>query len=174
MSFLSEFYPDECCASVYKMDFAALYAEGYRGIIFDIDNTLVPHDMPADRRSVKLFRRLRQEGFRTCLVSNNKEPRVKAFSEEVRATCYLYKAGKPGKRAYRNAMRKLGTTKEHTLVIGDQIFTDIWGAKRIGIRSILVEPVQKWREEPQIILKRFLEEIVLASYRRTSPRSHTS
>ena len=166
MSFMSIFYPDDYVSSVYAMDFHALYAKGYRGIIFDIDNTLVPHGAPADHRARQLFKRLKKEGFLTCLVSNNKEPRVKSFSAAVGATGYLYKAGKPAKKAYRNAMDLMGTKTHNTLVIGDQIFTDVWGAKRLGIQGILVEPVIKWREEPQIIAKRFLEAIVLRSYLR--------
>ena len=95
------------------------------------------------------------------LLSNNGEERVKAFSEAVGATGYEYKANKPSKKGYTRAMERMGTDEKNTMLIGDQLFTDVWGARRVGIYSVLVEPVLKWREEPQIILKRFVEAIVL-------------
>ena len=65
------FYPDEYVVSTYVIHFEKMYEQGYRGLIFDIDNTLVPHGAPADSRSRKLFERLREIGFDTCLISNN-------------------------------------------------------------------------------------------------------
>lgn len=158
------FYPDKYITSTYRIDFDRLYRQGYRGIIFDIDNTLVEHGAPADERSVALFARLKELGFRIVLLSNNKEPRVKLFNDAVHVQ-YIFKAGKPGKEGYQQAMQMMETSKEHTLFIGDQLFTDVWGAKRSGIYSILVQPIAK-HEEIQIVLKRYLERIVLASYRR--------
>lgn len=162
------FYPDKYITSTYRIDFDRLYRQGYRGIIFDIDNTLVEHGAPADDRSIALFAHLKELGFQIVLLSNNKEPRVKLFNDAVRVR-YIFKAGKPGKAGYLEAMRQMGTLKEHTLFVGDQLFTDVWGAKRSGIYSILVQPIAK-HEEIQIVLKRYLERIVLASYRRTCER----
>ena len=88
------FYPDRYIASTYVIDFEKLYEEGYRGLIFDIDNTLVPHGAPADNRAIALFDRLRKIGFRSCLISNNQEPRVKMFNQDIQ-TDYVYNAHKP-------------------------------------------------------------------------------
>ena len=63
-------------------------------------------------------------------------------------------------------MERLGTDKENTLFVGDQLFTDIWGAKKAGIRTFLVKPIHP-KEEIQIVLKRYLEKIVLFFYRRS-------
>ena len=158
-------FPDDYIASVYDVDFEQLADEGYRGVIFDIDNTLVPHNAPADERAVDFFRYLKENGFSTLLLSNNKEPRVKTFRDAVQATAYIYKAGKPKTAGYQRAMEQMHTTEETTLFVGDQIFTDIWGANRAGIRTIMVKPVLKWKEEIQIIAKRFLEAMVLLVYR---------
>lgn len=76
-------YPDKYLDSVDQIDFGRLYQEGFRGLIFDIDNTLVPHGAPADEKAVRLFARLRQLGFDSVLLSNNKEPRVKPFADRV-------------------------------------------------------------------------------------------
>lgn len=161
---LQRFYPDSYVRSAYEIDFEAYYRSGYRGIIFDIDNTLVVHGAPADARSVALMERLKRLGFQIMLLSNNKEPRVKMFNDAVQVS-YIFKAGKPGKRGYEEAMRKLGTDKSTTLFVGDQLFTDVWGARRTGIFSILTRPIDK-KEEIQIILKRYPEKLVLFFYKR--------
>ena len=119
-------YPDEYLDSTYSIDFDQLYKEGYRGIIFDIDNTLVPHGAPADERAISLFAHLKELGFHCMLLSNNKEPRVKMFNDAVHVN-YIYKAGKPKPAGYRKAMAVLGTDPSNTIFVGDQIFTDVWG-----------------------------------------------
>lgn len=156
-------YPDDYVSSVYQIDFEKLYAEGYRGIIFDIDNTLVPHGAPADQRAVELFGKLKKIGFESCLLSNNKGPRVEMFNERIK-THYICNAHKPSKAGYIRAMEQMRTDKDTTLFIGDQIFTDLIGAKNAGIRMILTHPMDP-REEIQIVLKRIPERLVLFTYR---------
>lgn len=157
-------YPDEYLESTYKINFEKLYKEGYRGILFDIDNTLVPHNAPADARAVALFEHLSAIGFKTCLISNNREPRVKTFSEKVH-TAYVYKAGKPLPRGYREGMRRIKTNEKNTVFIGDQIFTDILGGNRAGLHTIMVKPIHP-KEEIQIVLKRYPEKLILFFYSR--------
>ena len=158
------FFPDEYVASTYVIPFEKLYEEGYRGIIFDIDNTLVPHGDPADERAKKLFARLKKIGFSCCLLSNNKEPRVKMFNKDV-DVYYIFNAHKPSTANYKRAMEIMHTNRKNTLFVGDQLFTDVWGAKRTGIRNILVKPIHP-KEEIQIVLKRKLESIVLYFYKK--------
>ncbi|MDE7016993.1 MAG: YqeG family HAD IIIA-type phosphatase [Lachnospiraceae bacterium] len=161
---LERFYPDVYVDSAYDIEYEALYDKGYRGIIFDVDNTLVPHGAPADERSIALFDRLRGIGYESMLLSNNKEPRVKSFNDKVK-TRYIYKANKPFPESYRKAMALMKTTPETTIFVGDQLFTDVWGAKKAGIKSYLVKPIHP-KEEIQIVLKRILERIVLYFYKR--------
>ncbi len=158
------FYPKEYLDSAYDIPYEEFYKKGIRGVIFDIDNTLVPHGAPADGRALELFARLKKAGFHTCLMSNNKKPRVASFAAQVGSE-YLYKAGKPGLAGYRKAMRKMGTTERSTLFVGDQLFTDVYGANRAGIYAILVKPIHP-KEEIQIVIKRRLEWIVLWFYER--------
>ena len=77
-------FPTEYYNSTYSIDFEKYYRLGYRGIIFDIDNTLVPHNAPQDKRSKELLNNLKDIGYIICFVSNNKEPRVKVFNQESR------------------------------------------------------------------------------------------
>lgn len=159
------FYPDRDAASAYEIPYDQLYQEGIRGVIFDIDNTLVPHGAPADERACRLFFHLQKLGMKTCLLSNNKEPRVASFAEKVGASDYIYKGGKPGRRGYQKALELMGTGVRDTIFVGDQLFTDVYGARRTGLLSILVRPIDP-KEEIQIVLKRYLEAVVLYFYRR--------
>lgn len=161
---LERLYPNVYLDSTYDIDFEQYYQDGYRAIIFDIDNTLVPHGAPADQRAIALFKRLHALGYQTMMLSNNKEPRVKMFCDAVEAE-YIYKAGKPNPANYREAMKRMHTDEKNTLFVGDQIFTDVWGANKAGIYSILVKPIHP-KEEIQIVLKRYLEKVVLFCYKR--------
>lgn len=163
-----KFFPDEYTASVYIIPFERLYEQGYRGVIFDIDNTLVPHGAPADERAKKLFERLEKIGFSSCLLSNNQEKRVKMFNREI-GTNYIFNAHKPSVKNYERAMEIMGTNRKTTVFVGDQLFTDVWGAKRTGMRSILVKPIHP-KEEIQIVLKRYLEKIVLHFYKKQNAK----
>ena len=158
------FYPDKYVESAYVIDYEGMYKKGYRGIIFDIDNTLVPHGAPADKRSIALFKRLKAIGYECLLLSNNQEPRVKMFNDAVHVR-YIYKAGKPGVKNYERAMDLMGTDDVNTFFVGDQLFTDVWGARNAGLYSFLVKPINP-REEIQIVLKRYLEKIVLHFYKK--------
>ena len=161
---LERFYPDRVSPSTCDIDFEKLYKDGVRGLIFDIDNTLMPHGAPADKRSIALFKRLKAIGYECLLLSNNKEPRVKMFNDAVHVR-YIYKAGKPGVKNYERAMDLMGTDDVNTFFVGDQLFTDVWGARNAGLYSFLVKPINP-REEIQIVLKRYLEKIVLHFYKK--------
>ena len=160
---LEQFYPKEWLDSTDAIPWEQWQERGIRGVIFDIDNTLVPHGAPADKRALVLFERLHRLGIRTCLLSNNKEPRVASFAEKVNSP-YIHKAGKPGIRNYLKAMEIMGTDRDTTLFVGDQLFTDVYGANRCGIYGILVKPIDP-KEEIQIVLKRYLEAPVLYLYK---------
>ena len=161
---LQTFYPGEYVNSTYQIDFDSLYQKGYRGVIFDIDNTLVRHGEPADARAKKLFAHLKKLGFTCCLLSNNKEPRVAMFNKDIKVYS-IHKAHKPRTGSYKKAMQLMGTDVSNTLFVGDQIFTDVWGANRTGIHTILVKPIHP-KEEIQIIIKRYPEKIVLFFYKK--------
>lgn len=157
-----KFYPDHYMDSSYAIDYEDLYRMGYRGLLFDIDNTLVEHGADANEQVAELFERLKKIGFKICLMSNNKEKRVAKFNEVAKVD-YIYNAHKPSRKAYIHAMEKMHTNVNNTVFIGDQLFTDVWGAKRMGIRNYLVKQIGP-KEEIQIVLKRYLEKIVLHEY----------
>ncbi len=166
------FFPDEYLDSAYQVDYESLYERGYRGIIFDIDNTLVPHGAPADQRAEQLFKRLKEIGFSCCLLSNNQYSRVSSFNKNIQVH-FIEDAHKPSRKNYLKAMDLMGTDLERTVFIGDQLFTDVYGAKRTGMHNILVKPIHP-KEEIQIVLKRKLEKIVLYFYRKEQRKRKNS
>ena len=109
--------------------------------------------------------RLKAIGFKVCLVSNNKEPRVATFNKKMKVN-YIYKAGKPSKKGYIRAMDEIGCTVENTLAVGDQIYTDIIGSASLGIHTILVKPIDTSHEEIQITLKRIIEKPFIAYFKK--------
>ena len=155
-------FPTEYYRSTYSINFDKYFNLGYKAIIFDIDNTLVPHDAMHDERSRKLFKHLKELGFKISFVSNNDRERVEQFNKEV-GGYFVFKANKPSSKGFIKAMEKMGTTKENTLFVGDQLFTDIWGANNAKLHSILVKPIDK-KEEIQIVLKRYLEYPIIKLY----------
>lgn len=158
-------YPRKWIRSIYTdVDFQKLYKAGYRGIISDIDNTLVEHDADASEEAIIFCKKLKDIGFKLCLMSNNDEERVARFNKDINVHM-IYNAKKPLLSSYNKAMELMGTNKKNTVFFGDQIFTDIYGANRAGIKSILVDPISP-REEIQIIIKRFFEKIVLFFYKK--------
>ncbi len=158
-------YPKEEFGSTYQIPFEEFYNRGFRAIIFDIDNTLVPHGAPADERSRRLCRHLQEIGYQICFLSNNHERRVAPFAEAMGAK-YISNAGKPLKKGYQQAATILNVDADKILFVGDQLLTDIIGANRMGYYSILVGPVNH-KEGFLIVLKRVMERISIFFYRRS-------
>lgn len=161
---LNKLYPDTYLDSIDDIDFEMYYKKGIRGIVSDIDNTLVSHGAPADEHIIKVFEKIHGMGMDTCLISNNKKLRVEPFAKAVNSK-FIYDAHKPSRESYKKAMELMNTDKESTLFIGDQIFTDIWGANRTGIETVMLKQIDK-KEEIQIILKRIPEKLILWLWKR--------
>ena len=153
------FRPDWTAGSVYRLDYRMFYKMGFRGIIFDIDNPLVPQDAPIDKKAKRLIAKLRRIGFSVCLISNNGEEQVRPFRDAADIPG-ISKAGKPGKKGFFKAVQALQTTPGKTLFLGDQVFTDVAGAKRCGIRCVLVDPVDPGTDTWFVKLKRKASKLV--------------
>ena len=110
-------YPDEDADSAYEIDYQSYYDRGYRGILFDVDNTLVEHDQPVTIVAIALFQKLKEIGFKTCIISNNKDERVKPLADALESD-YVYKAGKPSAKGYLKGMEQMGLSpsKRRTVI----------------------------------------------------------
>lgn len=162
---LKRFYPYEYADSVFAIDYQKLYNKGYRGLIFDIDNTLVHHGKDSTAEVDALFQKIHQAGLKTILLSNNSEKRILRFLRNI-DSAYIAEADKPEVAGYLLAVEQLGIPKEQSLCIGDQVFTDIYGANRAGIASILVKYL-RYPDEKKIGIRRNLEKIILKCYQRS-------
>lgn len=154
--------PDLFVSSVTKIPLPLLAGLKKKGMIFDLDNTITEWNNPEIKEDViQWFGSLSKFGITACLVSNNKGPRVMEAARKLRIP-FVAKASKPRRRAFRKAMEVLKTRPEETVVVGDQIFTDILGGKRAGLYSILVVPISSrefigtrcMRQVERVVLKR--------------------
>ena len=164
------FYPYEYVDSVFCINYNELYKKGYRGIIFDIDNTLVHHGEDSTKEIDELFKMIQKIGFKTCLLSNNNEERVIRFLKNI-DSLYICDAGKPKVTNYEKAVEMMNITKNETVFIGDQIFTDILGANKSGIANILVKFIRA-KDETKIGKRRQLEKIILKIYMKNKKFQH--
>ncbi|MDE7230944.1 MAG: YqeG family HAD IIIA-type phosphatase [Oscillospiraceae bacterium] len=164
---LKKFYPSYYAKSVFSINYDKLYEKGFRGIVFDIDNTLVHHGDDSNERVDGLFRRIHEKGFKTVLLTDNTEERVKRFIKNI-DTAYVCEAEKPDPAGFRKALEIMKLTPDRAVVIGDQIFTDILGANKAGIKSILVKFI-RLPEEKRIGKRRYLEKLIL-SFDKSSSR----
>ena len=140
-----------------------LLSIGVKGVLLDIDNTLEPYEHPLPGEHViNWLRSLSEAGIKTAIVSNNNHTRVDLFNKDIGMPAYA-KAGKPFKKNLLHAMADIGTSKDNTVFIGDQILTDVWAAHNTGIRAILVSPIND-RRDPLTKFKRVLEKPILKKY----------
>ena len=140
-----------------------LQSLGVKGIILDIDNTLEPYENLDPGEGVKawLFS-LKEAGISAAFVSNTGRERVERFNKEFGFPAY-YKAKKPFKKNLLNAMRDMNTTRENTILMGDQVFTDVLAAHNAGIPAILLPPI-KDKTDLFTRFKRLLEKPILRKY----------
>lgn len=136
---------------------------GIRGIVLDVDNTLEPYENPKPCEKVlSWLKSLDEKGIKATIVSNNNSKRIELFNEDIGLSAY-YKAGKPFKKNVLNAMRDMNTAKDETILMGDQVFTDVWAARNAGIRAILVPPIND-KKDLFTKFKRLLERPIIKKY----------
>ena len=170
MRLYKKLYPKAYYKSVFDISFESLKRSAIKGLAFDIDNTLSPFDIPEpDAETVEFFRRAKQEGFSLCLISNNSKKRVELYNKKLNIP-FVCKAKKPLTRGLKQAMSQMGTVRDNTVLIGDQIFTDILCGNMAGVKTILVEPKTD-RDEWFIRIKRSFEKTVIDSYKKAGVKN---
>lgn len=152
--------PDVYVGSIFDIDLGELKKNGFSGIILDLDNTLVkPKSREVSQEVMDWLKNMEQLEYKRCLVSNSLLKRVQIFSDKF-GIPFISRAAKPRKKVFWQALNKLGTKPEQTIMIGDQLFTDILGGKRIGLFTILVSPLDK-QELWTTSLIRYPEKLIL-------------
>lgn len=152
--------PDLLVANVSKLDEAFYKTYGIKAAIFDIDNTLVAHTEPEPPKNVLLyFEFLKTIGIKYAIVSNNSKERVESFCKNL-GVPYYYKALKPRKKYLKKALSDLGADARTSVLVGDQLFTDIFGGNRMKMLSVLVTAVGE-DETSFVSFKRRFEKKIL-------------
>ncbi len=161
MSILKNLVPDLVVRSIGDINFDRLRKRGITGLIVDVDNTLVSaSSRNPDAKAFDWIKKAMQKGFKLCIVSNALKKRVTNIANAL-GVDYIYRASKPRRRSFLKAKGMMGLKTAEIAVIGDQIFTDIFGGNRAGMFTILVNPINP--EELFIIKpRRMLENIVLS------------
>lgn len=137
----NNFLPSEYVKNVFHIQPEKLVARGVKGIITDLDNTLVEWDRPlATAEIIDWVTSMRDVGIQVMIVSNNNNTRVKAFCDPL-GIPFICDARKPLRKSFNKALTTMGIQKEQAVFIGDQMMTDILGGNRAGLHTILVVPV---------------------------------
>ena len=158
---MSRFLPTESVNSIFDIDLEKLKNMGKKGFLFDIDNTLATYSMAVpDEKTKEWIRRLQHMGFGVYLISNNNEKRVKPFAESIEAG-YIAKALKPKSAPIIKACENMGITIDEGVLVGDQLFTDIWGGSRIGMHTVLVKPICPENDHWFVKFKRIFERMIM-------------
>lgn len=127
--------------SVYDIDFDILRKQGINTLLLDIDNTLVPFKtMIPDSQIMEWIDKVKEEGFKICLVSNAYPRRAQTIGDYLDVPV-IYMAKKPFKKGVVDSLKLVGSRKKEAMMVGDQIFTDVLAARLAGVSSILVEPM---------------------------------
>ncbi len=167
---MKNLFPDDYLNSILDVTPAYLKERGLGGVILDIDNTLVGHNAPIpDERTLALLEEYRRAGIGVCVVSNNNSDRVRLFCEKIGVADFVSDALKPAAQGYKKAADMLGLSPGQTAAAGDQIFTDVWGARRAGCYAVLLKPIHRGGEGAFIAFKRLFERPLLRIIRKRFP-----
>ncbi|MFD1335402.1 YqeG family HAD IIIA-type phosphatase [Oceanobacillus iheyensis] len=138
---LSRFLPNEHVKSIFDLQPATLKKRGIKGIITDLDNTLVAWDVKdATPEVVRWFQEMRENDIKVTIISNNNQERVQVFSEPLE-TPFVYSARKPLSKAFKTVAKEMELSKEEIVVVGDQLLTDVLGGNFAGFYTVLVVPI---------------------------------
>ena len=163
--------PKNYVKSIKDINYKKLLNKGYKNLIFDIDNTIMPvNDINVTKDLKDFFENLKKD-FNICILSNNGEERVAPVKEALQVKGFA-NAKKPSKHAYDKALELLGSTSSNTVMIGDQMLSDIVFANRYNLYSILVEPYKNKydiktgtsRVLQNIIMKKIKDKITRYNY----------
>ena len=142
--------------SIHEVSVDFYKKENVKGVLFDIDNTLEPYATAVPSpQTVELIDNLRSNNIKVAIISNNHEPRVSAFCQPLNVN-YSYDSGKPSSKKIDIAIEQMGLAKNDVVLVGDQLFTDIWAASNSKIKGIFVDKINS-DESFFIKLKRVLE-----------------
>ena len=167
------FMPDKLYDNVYQIDFDELSAKGIKGLVFDIDNTLVSYKQPSPTNEViALLQSLQAKGFKVCFVSNNTQERVELFNQELNLPAFA-NARKPLKKSMLSALETMKVSPTQAAIIGDQLFTDVCVGKCVKALTLAVAPIEPV-ETLFFKVKRALEKPIIKKYKKLNQNKNNN
>jgi HAD superfamily (subfamily IIIA) phosphatase, TIGR01668 len=155
-----KFLPDERIVSIYDIEPGYLKDKGISNIIVDIDNTLSTwRSVKPDNKACSWIDNMKKSGFKICILSNSSNHRIIRYCSGIDVS-FVINVRKPFRSSFLKAMNALGSNKNNTCVIGDQLLTDIAGGNSCGLYTILVPPIGK-KEFAFTKLSRAIEKVIL-------------
>ncbi len=160
---IERLFPDKEVDKVESIGLKDLMDQGIKGVIIDIDNTISEWKLDPTENVAAWLEMLKSNGIKICLVSNNRRIRAEKLSRKLEVHA-IYSAFKPRRKAFISAITLMGIKASETAVVGDQIFTDIYGGNRLNMFTIYVRPIAD-RDHWFVKIKRPFEKYVLAKFR---------
>lgn len=161
---MDQFIPDLYQKNIYDIDYEKLKKKGIKCLLFDLDNTLVPVNEDVPSKKVKELFLYLERDFKVIIVSNSNQKRLIPFKEGLNVDVAA-SARKPSRKKYLKIMDLYGFKKHEIAAIGDQLLTDIFGANRIGITSILVNQIGEY-EKIGTKINRFFEGFIRRNFKK--------
>ncbi len=156
-------YPKGYFNKVSEITIEYLMQNQIKGLILDVDNTLIDYYKNLSEDTINWVNELKNNGIRLCILSNsNKEKKVKEVANKLKLA-YIHLGLKPFKKGFKKALDLIELKSNEVAVVGDQIFTDVLGANRMKIFSILVEPIMT-KDIWVTVLKRPIENYIKKRY----------
>ena len=140
---MNNFIPDMYQKSIYHIDYDKLLDDGIKCILFDLDNTCAPYkDSEPNKKLIELFETLKDMGFKLIIFSNAPKKRIYPFKKALNVDC-LARAHKPTKNSFLKVIKLFNYDLSEVAIVGDQLYKDILGGNKVGITTILVNPMSK-------------------------------
>ena len=166
MKMIDKFIPTYCYKNIYEIDYNKLYSNGIKIILFDLDNTIQKNiDKTPSQEAIDKINKLKEIGFKIYILSNNSMKRIQKTLDILNINGFA-RAQKPLKKGFKKVLNNLYANKlindrKEVLMIGDQVLTDIWGANKMGINSLLVKPIDLTTEKWYTTLNRNTERKII-------------
>lgn len=138
---MEKYIPDIYVKSIYYIDYEKLKERGIKCILFDLDNTIAPISLKKPNKKIKdLFQKLKKMGFKLIIFSNSGKMRLKPFKEELEVDC-AFSCKKPMRKKFDVILKEYRFSISEVVIVGDNIVTDVLGGNKVGITTILVNPI---------------------------------
>lgn len=165
---MNNFIPDMYQKSIYHINYDKLLEDGIKCLLFDLDNTCVAYeDKLPNKKLVELIETLKDMGFKIIIFSNATKRRIKPFKDKLNVDA-LAMARKPSKKNFLKVIKLFKYDLSEMAIIGDQLYTDILGGNKVGIRTILVNPMSNKDMFLTTIIYRPLEKLKFKKFARNN------